>query len=218
VRLGAGASLKVTGRTETSNYDWFHVALPDSRLGYVREDVVAVNAHAPREEHVATANTAAPPVDAFAQSPPMTAGRAGANVRAAPRMDAPLLVRLDAGASLRVTGRMQTSGHDWFRIALPDRRSGFVREDVVVEGSQAPSVHDYTPVSPMAAGPLGAKVRTAPDTDARLIVHLAAGTPLAVTGRAQASGHSWYRVLLPDNRWGFVRDDVVEHLGRTTKQ
>jgi hypothetical protein len=70
----------------------------------------------------------------------------------------------------------------------------------------------------MAAGPLGAKVRTAPDTDARLIVHLAAGTPLAVTGRAQASGHSWYRVLLPDNRWGFVRDDVVEHLGRTTKQ
>jgi hypothetical protein len=112
VRLGAGASLKVTGRTETSNYDWFHVALPDSRLGYVREDVVAVNAHAPREEHVAPANTAAPPVDAFAQSPPMTAGRAGANVRAAPRMDAPLLVRLDAGASLRVTGRMQTSGHD----------------------------------------------------------------------------------------------------------
>jgi hypothetical protein len=218
VRLKAGSSLKVTGRIETSNYDWFHVALPDSRVGYVREDVVAAHADAPRESDVALANAAAPPVEAFAQSPPMTAGRAGANVRAAPRTDAPLLVRLDAGASLRVTGRMQTSGHDWFRVALPDRRSGFVREDVVAKGSQTPSVHDYAPASPMSAGPLGAKVRAAPSTDARLIAHLAAGTPLAVTGRAQASGHSWFRVLLPDNRWGFVRGDVVEHARGAAKQ
>jgi uncharacterized protein YraI len=218
VRLSAGSSLKVTGRTETSNYDWFRVALPDSGVGYVREDVVAARADAPRESDAAHANAAAPPVEAFAQSPPMTAGRAGANVRAAPRTDAPLLVRLDAGANLRVTGRMQASGHDWFRVALPDRRSGFVREDVVVKGSETPSVHDYTPASPMSAGPLGAKVRAAPSTDATLIVHLAAGAPLAVTGRTQASGRSWFRVMLPDNRWGFVRDDVVEDSSRTAKQ
>jgi hypothetical protein len=39
-----------------------------------------------------------------------------------------------------------------------------------------------------------------------------------VTGRAQASGHSWFRVLLPDNRWGFVRGDVVEHSRGAAKQ
>jgi hypothetical protein len=70
----------------------------------------------------------------------------------------------------------------------------------------------------MSAGPLGAKVRAAPSTDATLIVHLAAGAPLAVTGRTQASGRSWFRVMLPDNRWGFVRDDVVEDSSRTAKQ
>ena len=61
----------------------------------------------------------------------MTAGRAGANVRSAPNIDAPLIVRVGAGSDLRAIGRERVSGRTWFRVVAPDGREGFVRDDVV---------------------------------------------------------------------------------------
>jgi SH3-like domain-containing protein len=117
-------------------------------------------------------------------------------------------VRVPAGSKLRVTGRTQVADHQWFRVVLPDRRSGFVRDDVVTRDRRA--IEDFTPAAPMAARRAGANVRSAPHIRAPLIVRLEAGSRLRITGRRQASGHTWFRVVVPDGRVGFVRDDVVE--------
>jgi hypothetical protein len=149
-----------------------------------------------------------PPVAEYASSG--VAGGDGANVREAPSTTAPLVVRLDAGSSLRITGRTEAQGHQWFRVVLDDRRLGFVRDDVVVAGPAASAqVEDYAPSSPAAAGPDGANVRSAPTIGAPLLVRLDAGSDLRITGRTQAAGRTWYRVVLGDGRQGFVRDDVV---------
>jgi hypothetical protein len=198
VRVSAGSSLDVTERTEAAGHNWYRVTLPDRRSGFVREDVVV--------------EVATPTVESYTPASPMAAAAAGANVRAAPKMDAPLVVRLGGGSNLQVTGRTEEAGRTWFRVVLPDRRVGFVRDDVVARSTAgADGVDEYTPRSPMAAGPAGAKVRAAPRIDAPQIVRLEAGSNLRVTGRTEAeAGHYWYRVVLPDGRTGFVRDDVVQ--------
>jgi hypothetical protein len=195
---------------------------PAAAASHADRQVAATSLHAPDAKAPQPASVGADagetrassdgggPADAQARPQPMIVGRDGANVRAEPRIDAPLLVRLSAGSDLDVTGRTEKSDYDWFHVALPDSRSGFVREDVVVKPPEPLAVDAYTPPSPMAAGRHGAKVRTAPSTKAALIVRLDAGTRLDVTGRTQAAGHSWYRVALADRRSGFVRDDVVE--------
>jgi hypothetical protein len=145
----------------------------------------------------------------------MIAGKDGANVRTAPATDAALIVRLDPGANLRVTGRTETSGQAWYSVVLPDRRSGFVRGDVVVRNAAElplPAVENYAPAAPISAGRDGANVRAAPRSGAPVVARLEAGTALQVTGRAEAFGHSWFRVVLPDRRIGFVRGDVIEQV------
>jgi hypothetical protein len=120
VRLGGGSNLQVTGRTEEAGRTWFRVVLPDRRVGFVRDDVVA------------RSTAGADGVDEYTPRSPMAAGAAGAKVRAAPRIDAPQIVRLEAGSNLRVTGRTEAeAGHYWYRVVLPDGRTGFVRDDVV---------------------------------------------------------------------------------------
>jgi hypothetical protein len=143
----------------------------------------------------------------------MIAGRDGANVRTAPTTGAPLVVRVDPGVNLRVTGRTVASGESWYSVVLPDRRSGFVRGDVVVRNAAElppPTVEDYSPDAPISAGRDGANVRAAPRAGAQVVARLEAGTALQVTGRTQALGHSWFRIVLPDRRIGFVRGDVIE--------
>jgi TonB family protein len=154
----------------------------------------------------------ATPAVAAAPAQPLATGRDGANVRMAPRTDAPVIERLGAGSPLTVTGQTQAGGHQWFRIALADRRTGFVRGDVVVRAAAAPvfaGIQDYAPPWPMAAGPLGANIRAQPETGAPLVVRLEAGSKLNVNGRTESGGHAWYRVVLADRRVGFARDDVV---------
>jgi hypothetical protein len=122
-------------------------------------------------------------------------------------------VRVDPGVNLRVTGRTVASGESWYSVVLPDRRSGFVRGDVVVRNAAElppPTVEDYSPDAPISAGRDGANVRAAPRAGAQVVARLEAGTALQVTGRTQALGHSWFRIVLPDRRIGFVRGDVIE--------
>jgi hypothetical protein len=148
----------------------------------------------------------------------MIAGRDGANVRTAPTTEAPLIVRVDPGVNLSVTGRTEASGQSWYSVVLPDRRSGFVRGDVLVRNAAElplPSVEDYSPAAPISAGRDGANVRAAPRAGAQVVARLEAGTALQVTGRTQAFGHSWFRIVLPDRRIGFVRGDVIEQAQQT---
>jgi hypothetical protein len=147
-----------------------------------------------------------PGVEDYAAS--MTAGRQGAKVREGPSRDAALIEHVETGTRLRVTGRTQASDHQWYRVVLRDRRSGFVREDVVLRDRA--EAEDDEPGSLMTAGRAGANVRAAPSTDARLIVRVGAGSDLRAIGRERVSGRTWFRVVAPDGREGFVRDDVVE--------
>jgi hypothetical protein len=70
-------------------------------------------------------------------------------------------------------------------------------------------VQDYTPDRPLYAGRNGASVRDYPLTTGELIVEAPARTPMRVTGRRNVQGQWWFRVVLEDERVGFVREDVV---------
>ena len=59
------------------------------------------------------------------------------------------------------------------------------------------------------AGRAGAKIRTGPARNSRIIVRIARGEPVTITGTLQHGGHRWFRVTLEDGREGFARDDVI---------
>jgi hypothetical protein len=71
------------------------------------------------------------------------------------------------------------------------------------------SVEEFAPERDLIAGRGGANVRNYPLTSGTLLAHIAEGTRLGVTGRLQVQGHWWFRVVMPDERVGFVREDVV---------
>ena len=169
----------------------------------------------------------------------MLTGRAGANVRSYPLRNADVLVRLPARTPLNANGRLNVQGDWWFRVTLDDGRVGFVRQDVIAWGArieQAPAAETETPpaqtetpaarpeqpalqsgldidaVQPNVgaqAGRAGAKIRTGPARNSRIIVRIARGEPVTITGTLQHGGHRWFRVTLEDGREGFARDDVI---------
>jgi len=152
---------------------------------------------------------------AFTPERPGFATAAGANVRDYPLPNATVLTRLPARAPLNITGRLNVQGNWWFRVVLDDGRTGFVHQSVVAWGrppaalAQVANVADIDPEVSAVAGHAGAKIRTAPSRSARVIVRVAAGAELAVTGRRRVGDHTWYRVRTEDGREGFARDDVL---------
>lgn len=119
--LPAAAPLNVTGRLQVQGDWWFRVVLADGRVGFVHETAAARQGAAPST------------VALTAVDPPVTAqaGRAGANIRSAPGLRARRLVRIDAGATVTVTGSTQTGQHRWYRVQLASGQVGFAREDVL---------------------------------------------------------------------------------------
>jgi hypothetical protein len=71
------------------------------------------------------------------------------------------------------------------------------------------SVEDYAPERPLYAGRNGANVRDYPLTTGELIFEAPPRTPMRVTGRRMVQGQWWFRVVLEDQRVGFVREDVA---------
>jgi hypothetical protein len=154
----------------------------------------------------------------FTPERPGFAGAAGANVRDYPLPNADILTRLPARAALNINGRLNVQGNWWFRVVLDDGRIGFVHQSVVAWGrppaaAQVANVTEVEPEVTAVAGRAGAKVRTAPSRTARVVVRVAAGAELAVTGRRRIGEHTWYRVRTEDGREGFARDDVLVSAG-----
>jgi hypothetical protein len=157
--------------------------------------------------------------DDFTPERPGFASAAGANVRDYPLPQADILVQLPARAPLNITGRLNVQGNWWFRVVLEDGRIGFVHQSVITWGNppaapsqaqvQVANVTAVEPAVPAAAGRAGAKIRTGPARNARVIVRVAAGAELSVTGRRRVGEHTWYRVRTEDGREGFARDDVL---------
>jgi hypothetical protein len=163
----------------------------------------------PKQEEGVPAQDFTPERDAFA-------GASGANVRDYPLPHATLLVELPARAPLAINGRLMVQGEWWFRVALEDGRVGFVNERAVSWGrppapaaTQASNVTAVDPAVAAVAGRAGAKIRISPSRSGRVIVRVASGAALTITGKRRVGDHWWYRVRTADGQEGFARDDVV---------
>lgn len=71
------------------------------------------------------------------------------------------------------------------------------------------SADDYTPERDAFAGAAGANVRDYPLPHATLLVELPARSPLNINGRLNVQGEWWFRVVLPDQRIGFVHQSAI---------
>ncbi len=174
----------------------------------------------------------APPGQDYAPTRAASAGAQGANVRSYPLPHATLLTDLPARTALNVNGRINVQGQWWFRVTLPDGRVGFVHQNSIAWGHAVAAAPAPTPVAtnePAApnaptriagvtlvdpaiaaeAGRAGAKIRTSPARNARVIVRIARGDDVSIVGKRRLSGHWWYRVRLEDGREGYARDDVL---------
>jgi hypothetical protein len=132
-QLPARAPLNITGRLNVQGNWWFRVVLEDGRIGFVHSSVIAWGRPPAAPAQVANV-TEVEPV-------PALAGRAGAKIRTGPSRSARVIVRVDAGAELTVTGRRRAGGHTWYRVRTEDGREGFARDDVLVavQGGRLPT-------------------------------------------------------------------------------
>jgi hypothetical protein len=71
------------------------------------------------------------------------------------------------------------------------------------------SAQDYTPERPLFAGANGANVRNYPLPSATILQELPAATALNINGRLQVQGDWWFRVVLADERVGFVHESAT---------
>lgn len=127
--LPASAPLNVNGRIEVQGEWWFRVVLEDGRVGFVHQSVVT-NQAAPARP-VANVTPVEPAVEA-------RTGRAGANIRTRPGTRAPRIVRLEAGAPVVITGRIQQGEHRWYQLRLETGQTGWARDDVLVSAEGGP--------------------------------------------------------------------------------
>lgn len=204
----AGAVLAIVGAFVLSP------GLRNDTSGLFRQSQTALNDLVPEEE---PGGAAAVSAEAYVPERTAAAGRSGANVRDYPLLSGDLIVDLPARTPLNITGRLMVQGVWWFRVVLDDGTVGFVREDVIAWGARtnvaaAPDRYAVDPVEPAleaVAGRAGARIRTAPSTNARQIVRLEAAAPVTVTGRLRQGSHWWLRVETEDGQTGFARDDVL---------
>lgn len=127
--LAASAPLNVNGRIEVQGEWWFRVVLDDGRVGFVHQSVVTNQAVASRP--ITNVTVIEPTVEA-------RTGRAGANVRTRPGTRAPRIVRLEAGATVFITGRIQRGEHSWYQLRLETGQTGWARDDVIVNAEGGP--------------------------------------------------------------------------------
>jgi hypothetical protein len=125
--LPARAPLAINGRLMVQGEWWFRVALEDGRVGFVHERAVSWRSPpaAPPAASQAYNVTAVDPAVAA------VAGRAGAKIRAGASRSASLVVRVESGAALTITGKRRVGEHWWYRVRTADGQEGFARDDVL---------------------------------------------------------------------------------------
>lgn len=163
----------------------------------------------PPHQRTVLAEDFTPDRDAFAAA-------AGANVRDYPLTTGTLLVELAPRSPLAINGRVMIQGEWWFRVTLPDQCVGFVHQSTISWGSppappatQAANITAVDPPVAAVAGRAGAKIRMSPSRSGRVIVRVARGAELTITGKRRIGEHWWYRVRTADGQEGFARDDVL---------
>jgi TonB family protein len=87
-----------------------------------------------------------PLVEKYSPTRPLVAGSRGAYVRPTPATDLQPLVELSPGTPVSINGRIRIGDRYWYRVALADGRTGFVRNDAVRESEPAavPATRDLS--------------------------------------------------------------------------
>ncbi|WP_167755773.1 TonB family protein [Vitreimonas flagellata] len=223
IRLAPNTSLNVTGRIEGEDHIWYRVVIDDDRVGFVRDDVTVLRQQRPVQRRTPSpsadraAQSTAPDyeVEPYAASTPIVAGPGGAIVHGEPDARSDVIGQARPGQTLIVIGRVTLPGATWFQVSSTEGRQGFVRDDgLVVQQTESPTsvelvIETYAPSPQLLTGDDGANVRATPARAGQPLVWLPPGVRLNVTGRTTSFGRIWYRVVLPDGRIGFVRDDVA---------
>jgi hypothetical protein len=125
IQLPARTPLAINGRINVQGEWWFRVALEDGRTGFVHQSVISWSRPPPAAAQVANVTAIEPAIEA-------RAGRAGAKIRVGVSRSSRVIVRVNAGAELTVTGRRRVGEHWWYRVRTNDGREGFAREDVLL--------------------------------------------------------------------------------------
>jgi len=131
IRLPPREELHITGRLNVQGNWWFRIQLPDGRVGFVHQSVIAWGAPSAASAPVADVTPVEPAIQALT-------GHAGAKIRTGPSRSARVIVRMDPGAELAVIGHRRVGEHVWYRVRTEDGREGFARDDVLVAPGGGP--------------------------------------------------------------------------------
>jgi hypothetical protein len=154
-----------TGHVVTPNHDPHHltlaVATPNHdprRMDGLSPDMASLAAEAIAanpEPQLAGPEVAAPPAPSFIAADAMLLAKANARLRAAPSTAAGVLKKLAANAPLHAVAR--SSDGLWWRVALADKRVGYVHRDAVtrdlVARATAPASMPPTTVAAASSPP-----------------------------------------------------------------
>ncbi len=147
----------------------------------------------------------------------------GANVRSDAGTSYDLVISLAKGTKVDVVGdKKGTDGYTWYKIKY-DGKTGYVRSDLITvkngsssSGSsssettpQEPSGTDYSNTTATITASDGVNVRSDAGTSYDVVVSLAKGTVVDVTGDKKGDdGYTWYKIKF-EGQTGYVRSDLL---------
>ena len=166
--------------------DWVQIRLPDERTGWVFKNLVAVTEQKAEQAAEEELQQATVITDLL-------------NIRKSPSLDGAVLGTLRQGEIVKVRG----TANGWTEIQRPDGSRAYVKAEYLKLPAQ-PAPPAKVPAGP-TTGPTvtlnGAiNIRSGPGTNFAVLRTGAAGTTMAITGKAG----QWYEVALADGKKGWV--------------
>lgn len=205
-RVGRGEVYNVTARSSFN--DWWRLALPDGRQGWVNGFYISLaNAHL-----VPTITPERPSI--IPGTAIVTA--AHLNVRAIPNpVSGEIIARVGRGEVYQIIGRNANSS--WWQIRLPDGRQGWVNAGYISASNTAGVPQTDSTVPTGQGGPAPTAVPTTTNgtvtaffLNVRAIPNPVAGNVIAVIGRGQSytvigrnANSTWYQIRI-GNTAGWV--------------
>ncbi|GGJ64007.1 N-acetylmuramoyl-L-alanine amidase [Anoxybacillus voinovskiensis] len=161
-------------------------------------------------------------VEAATATYPLSVKVSVANVRQNPTMTAKVVTKLKKGTAVKaIAVSTDAKGAKWYKVVLANNKTGWMHETVVktvasnpktttaVKNSQLNS--EKSIAAQLSINVSVANVRQSPSTSAKVLTQLKKGTVLkAIAISADAKGAKWYKVVLANNKTGWVHETVVK--------
>lgn len=158
---------------------------------------------------------------AAARTYPLSVNVSVANVRQNPTMSAKVVTKLKKGTTLKaVAVSTDGKGAKWYKVVLANNRTGWMHETVVkTVASNAKTTTTTKPQTnkgqtisyQLSVSVSIANVRQSPSTSAKVLAQLKKGASVKATAvSTDAKGGKWYKVVLANNRTGWMHETVVK--------